>query len=58
MLTAAELAFGASALWTAAVVFSRLALNMPHYEPIDPVAWSLWVCWLVTAALFLWWGVA
>jgi hypothetical protein len=53
MLTLAFLAAGLSTIWSAFVVFASTTLDMPHPTPF----WSVGACWLVTAGLFLWWGV-
>lgn len=52
-LTLAIAALGWSFLWTCFVVFA----NMMSDAPTAPFVgrWSLWVCWVVTAGLFLYW---
>ena len=53
MLTAAMLACAFSVLWTAVVVFEHW-VSRGALAPFT----TLWLCWLITAGLFLWWGLA
>jgi hypothetical protein len=69
MLTLAEFALALSVLWTGFVVFVNLMARAELRHPLKgglsigliwrPFhgGWMLLVCWLVTAGLFLWWGV-
>ena len=55
MLTLAVLALGLSIFWTAFVVFANMMSDAVDRGSAPFVgALSLWVCWLVTAGLFLW----
>lgn len=53
MLTLAILAFGASVLWTAFVVFANGMSDAP--TAAFSGTGTLWACWVVTAVLFLVW---
>lgn len=56
MIAVAFVAFGLSVIWTAFVVFANVMSDADYRQREKPVApfqgaWTLWVCWLVTAAL-------
>jgi hypothetical protein len=55
MLTLAVLALGLSLLWTVFEAFANMVARQPRQAPFYGT-WSFWVCWLVTAALFLYWA--
>jgi hypothetical protein len=57
MLTLAILAAGLSIIWTAFAVFANMMASPGRPGAPFVGALSLWVCWLVTAGLFVWWMI-